>query len=31
MSVSKWVHLNHGDAGIVTMFRRCFDLLQVAA
>ncbi|EKX42362.1 hypothetical protein GUITHDRAFT_141309 [Guillardia theta CCMP2712] len=27
-SVTKWVHLVHGDEGIKKMFRKCFDLLQ---
>lgn len=30
LSVSKWVHLNHGDQGILALFRRCHDLLRVA-
>jgi hypothetical protein len=29
MSVSKWIHLNHGDDGIMAVFRRCFQLLKV--
>ena len=28
LSVSKWVHLNHGDAGIRALFRRAHSLLQ---
>lgn len=27
MSVTKWVHLNWGDAGIKTLFQKCYDLL----
>jgi 7SK snRNA methylphosphate capping enzyme len=27
MSVAKWIHLNHGDAGLLECFRRMFALL----
>mmetsp|Transcript_23865 Transcript_23865/g.37333 ORF Transcript_23865/g.37333 Transcript_23865/m.37333 type:complete len:175 (-) Transcript_23865:23-547(-) len=27
LSVTKWIHLNHGDRGVVHLFRKCFDLL----
>merc|ERR1712062_588767 len=27
MSVTKWVHLNWGDEGVTSLFRKCFDML----
>ncbi|VEL26415.1 unnamed protein product [Protopolystoma xenopodis] len=27
-SVTKWIHLNHGDAGLMRFFRRAFNLLK---
>lgn len=27
-SVSKWIHLQHGDKGLQTLFRRAYDLLR---
>ncbi|CAH8534482.1 unnamed protein product [Dicrocoelium dendriticum] len=27
-SVTKWIHLNHGDVGLVRFFRRAFNLLK---
>ena len=28
LSITKWVHLNWGDEGLMTMFRKCFALLE---
>ncbi|KAF8318793.1 hypothetical protein DL93DRAFT_2075719 [Clavulina sp. PMI_390] len=27
-SITKWVHLNHGDDGLLRFFQRCFDSLE---
>jgi hypothetical protein len=28
MSVTKWIHLNHGDAGIAHFFKACYEMLN---
>jgi hypothetical protein len=28
MSITKWIHLNHGDTGIVHFFKACYEMLN---
>ncbi|KAI0987456.1 hypothetical protein GJ496_005497 [Pomphorhynchus laevis] len=28
MSITKWIHLNHGDDGILNFFRKCWNILK---
>jgi 7SK snRNA methylphosphate capping enzyme len=28
LSITKWIHLNHGDAGILSFFQKCYDSLK---
>lgn len=28
-SITKWIHLNHGDAGLLAFFKRIFDSLKL--
>ena len=29
LSITKWIHLNHGDSGIKQFFKKCHSILQV--